>query len=322
MEQGQLLKQLNTPKILKRIYRFFNRNMLLIYSREYQLWHQLSQGAPFDTEKFPRILEQLKTEGLYRIYTEPEMIPWEDMATVHARKYLEWVENPLNLQQIINSYHLSIFDTDAFDLFRYIAGGTLLAGELALKEQLPVFHLGGGFHHASKYKGAGFCPINDVAIAAATLYKQKKANQILIIDLDYHQGNGTRSIFRYQPDIFTFSLHASEWEDSFAKSNRDVLIPHTISNQDYLNKLKKELKKLKKQLKPDLIFYLSGSDPYEGDELCDMSLTEETMLQRDLIVWTFAQESHTPMAVLPAGGYGSESWKIYFNFIKWVILNG
>ena len=63
-----------------------------------------------------------------------------------------------------------------------------------------ALNVAGGTHHAFANRGEGFCLLNDMAIAANYLLQQQLARQILIVDLDVHQGNGNASIFAQRPE--------------------------------------------------------------------------------------------------------------------------
>jgi CDP-diglyceride synthetase len=58
-------------------------------------------------------------------------------------------------------------------------------------------NIAGGTHHAFQDRGEGFCLLNDLAVTANYLIENKIANNVLIVDLDVHQGNGTAAIFHY-----------------------------------------------------------------------------------------------------------------------------
>src|SRR5699024_1540769 len=77
---------------------------------------------------------------------------------------------------------------------RLIVGGTINAAVFALQNGIGM-NIAGGTHHAYSDHGEGFCMLNDQAIAARYLQQHHLAKQILIIDLDVHQGNGTAEIF-------------------------------------------------------------------------------------------------------------------------------
>ena len=66
-------------------------------------------------------------------------------------------------------------------------------------------HLGGGFHHALPDAGGGFCVFNDVAVAIRRLRARGFVEPVLVVDLDLHDGNGTRAHLRGGPDASTRS---------------------------------------------------------------------------------------------------------------------
>src|SRR5699024_2950532 len=97
--------------------------------------------------------------------------------------------------------------------FRLMTGGTIQAALIAcgLDESASQgsgfgIHIGGGFHHAFPNHGEGFCPFNDVAVAARVL-QARGVERIAIVDLDVHHGNGTAFAFESDPRVFTFSMH-------------------------------------------------------------------------------------------------------------------
>ena len=67
------------------------------------------------------------------------------------------------------------------------------------------------------------------------------------------------------------------------------------------------------------MFYIAGSDPYELDTLCDLTLSREEMLERNLYVTKLVKDRGVPLITVAGGGYGSESWKIYYDYISTVI---
>lgn len=60
-------------------------------------------------------------------------------------------------------------------------------------------------HHAGKDYAAGYCFINNAAVAANLLSLEGK---VALLDIDYHAGNGTQDIFYDRSDVLTLSLHA------------------------------------------------------------------------------------------------------------------
>jgi len=194
---------------------------------------------------------------------------------------------------------------------RRSVGATISAARLAVREGVAA-NLAGGTHHAYADKGGGFCVFNDVAVAARLLQaewarQQRRAFQVAVIDLDVHQGNGTAHIFRDDPTVFTLSLHGAK-NFPFRKeaSDIDVELPDGCSDTPYLEALQEALRQLQDRCAPDLVFYLAGADPHEGDRLGRLQLSFEGLRQRDQAVLAWAKERRIPLAMAMAGGYGKQ----------------
>jgi histone deacetylase 11 len=307
--------------------RFFRKaKCKIVYRSEYlSTIHAQNAHRSFDVMRFKKVRDQLIKEKLTKpkeILKAPR-ISDEDLLLVHTKDYLDSLKNPITVGEILNLDYVNPWDEYIMEYFRYVSGGTLLATEYTLENETIVFNLGGGYHHAHPDRGEGFCLINDVAIAIRKMQAQQKAKRFLIIDLDYHQGNGNLLYFQSDEDIFTFSMHADKWDEiSGKKNNIDIELPAHSKDQMYLDILRKELPGVYTIFSPDLVFYIAGSDPYILDTLGDFDISEEGMLERDKIVYQESKNYDLPLVVLGAGGYGPESWKIYYNFIKWVTREG
>ena len=298
----------------------------IVYRSEYLATiHAQDSYQSFDVMKFKKIRDQLIKDKLIKrsdVLTPPR-ISEEDLLLVHTRAYLDTLKSPMEVGKILNLNYVNPWDEYIFEYFRYMAGGTLLAAEYALENHLTVFNLGGGYHHAHPDRAEGFCLINDVAIAIRKLQRLHKLKNTLIIDLDYHQGNGNVLYFQKDETVYTFSIHASNWIEIPGKmNNMDIELPAHTKDEVYLKILNSELPKVYSTFEPDLVIYLAGSDPYIKDTLGDFDLSEAGMLERDKYVYHEAQLRQIPLVVVGAGGYGPESWKVYYNFIKWVIKKG
>ena len=194
---------------------------------------------------------------------------------------------------------------------RRSVGATVMAARTAFQEGVAA-NLAGGTHHAYADKGGGFCVFNDVAVAARLMQAewsrhQRRALQVAVIDLDVHQGNGTAHIFRDDPSVFSLSLHGAK-NFPFRKeaSDIDVELPDGCSDAPYLEALEEALSQLQDRCAPDLVFYLAGADPHEGDRLGRLNLSFEGLKERDRCVLAWAQARRIPLAMAMAGGYGKQ----------------
>ena len=192
---------------------------------------------------------------------------------------------------------------------RRSVGATVAAARSALRQGIGA-NLAGGTHHAYADKGGGFCVFNDVAVAARVLQAQTQREgrelQVAVIDLDVHQGNGTARIFQEDETVFTLSLHG-EKNFPFRKeaSDLDVGLPDGTGDADYLAALDRALLELESGCKPQLVFFLAGADPHEGDRLGRLKLTFDGMQARDQRVFDWCLQRRIPLVLLMAGGYGS-----------------
>lgn len=194
------------------------------------------------------------------------------------------------------------------------SGATLMACRTALLEGMSA-NIAGGTHHAYRDRGEGFCVFNDTAVAARNLqiehkrsvlatYGSSSSLKVAVIDLDVHQGNGTAKIFEQDDSVFTLSLHgAKNFPFKKETSDLDVELEDGCKDDLYLRKLEDALNLLDIRFCPDLIIYLAGADPYEGDRLGRLHLTMDGLKARDEMVFRWAFKRSIPIAFSMAGGY-------------------
>ena len=185
----------------------------------------------------------------------------------------------------------------------HISQGTIDCALFAQKYGVAL-NIAGGTHHAFANRGEGFCLLNDIAIASNYLLDQGLANQILVVDLDVHQGNGTAKIFEQEQRVFTFSMHgAKNYPTKKEKSDLDIGLPDKTEDKHFLEILYKTLPALLDQVQPDFIFYLSGVDILETDKLGRLSMTQNGCKLRDQFVLETCHRHQIPVAVSMGGGY-------------------
>jgi acetoin utilization deacetylase AcuC-like enzyme len=185
----------------------------------------------------------------------------------------------------------------------YSVGGTIAACKTALLEGFAA-NLGGGTHHAFYESGQGYCWLNDSVIAAREVQAERLAKRILIVDCDVHQGNGTASIAKNDPTIFTFSIHCrNNFPYRKEPSDLDIELLDETDDASYLGVLKNGLTESIQKSKADLAIYLAGADPYKKDRFGRLSLTKAGLAQRDHLVLKHLKKAAIPVAVTMAGGY-------------------
>jgi len=184
-------------------------------------------------------------------------------------------------------------------------------GELGL---LFSAHVAGGTHHAFRDRGEGFCVFSDIAVAANVLLRDYSdvVKNILIIDLDVHQGNGNAVLFQGIEEVKTFSMHCnanyfSEKQDS----DLDIELPPGTTDETYLATLHHWLNRVRKgdAGECDFIFFQAGVDILEDDRLGRMSISQEGIARRNEMVFDLARDLNVPLCVTMGGGYPKKDWE-------------
>ena len=269
--------------------------------------HPLPENHRFPMAKYELIPAQLLHEGTLEAnqIIAPGTCPDEWITAVHTTEYL----HKLNTLSLTASEQRSIGFPQSAELIqreKMITRGTVDACYLAMKEGVSL-NVAGGTHHAFADRGEGFCLINDMAVAAAYLLRENLAGQILIIDLDVHQGNGTASIFREEPRVFTLSMHgAHNYPFRKEKSDLDIPLADGTTGSTYLGLLSRHLTNTLDQIQPDFAFYLSGVDVLETDRFGKLKLSMQDCSERDRFVFTQLQQRGIPVMVAMGGGYSPQ----------------
>jgi acetoin utilization deacetylase AcuC-like enzyme len=275
--------------------------MKVVYSDGYFL--KLGDHV-FPAVKYRQVKERLLEEKIIEPtdLVAPAPATDEDVLLVHNPSYVNKLKT--GCFSPIEAMRLEVpYSRELVDAFYLGAGGSILAGRLALDEKAAV-NLGGGFHHAYPEHGEGFCLIHDVAVAIRRLQKDRKVVRAMVVDCDVHQGNGTAAIFRKDPDVFTLSIHqASNYPAWKPPSDLDINLADGVEDAEYLDRLGGGLAASLEKFTPEVLFYLAGADPYAGDQLGGLKLTVEGLLRRDRLVLSAARERMIPVCITLAGGY-------------------
>lgn len=258
----------------------------------------------FPMSKYEVLPEQLLHEGTLNNsnFFSPERIEPSWVLRTHDEEYLRKLQtlslSPPEIRRTGFPLDRAVVDREMF-----IVNGTLECARYALQYGIAM-NIAGGTHHAFTDRGGGFCLLNDIAIAANFLLLENLATQILVVDLDVHQGDGTAQIFKNEPRVFTFSMHgANNYPLEKQQSDLDIALPDFTNDRHYLETLDRNLQILFDRIAPDFIFYQSGVDILETDKLGKLSVTREGCKQRDRIVLMSAHRHKVPLVASMGGGY-------------------
>lgn len=267
----------------------------------------LPPGHRFPIEKYAMLRDRVLDEGIVsrdRMH-EPARVPAADLLLVHTADYVERLTSgrltPAEQRRIGLPWSEHLVERS----YRAV-GGTCEAAAAALEHGVAM-NLAGGTHHAFPGYGEGFCVFNDVAVAIRSLQRDGRIVRAAVIDLDVHQGNGTHAIFAGDASVFTFSMHGGK-NFPFHKQagSLDIELADGTDDAGYLGALGSALPRVLAAGRPDLVFYLAGADPHEGDRLGRLGMTFDGLARRDAMVLEACRDVGIPVAITIAGGYGRD----------------
>ena len=268
------------------------------YVSEFPIKHR------FCMRKFHAVFRYLRMDQVISVkqVVEPWEVSQEECELVHSKDYIHKVFTGLtsDREQRVSGFKWS---PGIISRCRYEAGGTILACHLALERGVAC-STGGGTHHAFFSHGSGYCLINDMAIAAASIIASGRVDRVLIVDLDVHQGDGTASLLQLRDDIFTLSFHCgSNFPFTKQNSDLDISLKDHINDDEYLSELEDVLPYVVDTFRPDLVIYDAGVDPHKDDELGRLDLTDDGLYRRDKYVIDHLAIQGIPVATVIGGGY-------------------
>jgi len=269
--------------------------------------HPLPEGHRFPMIKYELIPEQLLYEGTItpdNLFS-PQPCRDEIVLLTHTAEYLQKLKDQtLSAKE---QRHIGFPQSQQLTIRELmITQGTIDCCHFAFEHGIAM-NVAGGTHHAFADRGEGFCLLNDFAVAANYLLHRKLADEILIIDLDVHQGNGTAKLFEHSKEVFTFSMHGkNNYPFHKERSHLDIELMDGTDDKTYLDLLHKHLPELIAAIKPSFAFYLSGVDILATDKFGKLKVSMEGCRQRDEFVFTLLKQHRIPCTVAMGGGYSPQ----------------
>ena len=265
----------------------------------------LPEGHRFPLQKYEMLRHRLELDaaaGVPFVFIEPHAANVHELRRVHCPEYLGRVFRGTLTRTEIQRIGFP-WSQELVERSLRSTGAAIDAAASALRDGVAA-SLAGGTHHAGTNWGEGFCIFNDTAVATREIQDRGLVHRVLIVDCDVHQGNGTAEIFAHDDTVFTLSLHG---EKNFPlrkyPSSLDVPLADGTADDSYIAALQQALKVSLLNYRPDIIFYIAGADPYEGDRLGRLGVSQEGLLLRDRLVFTTALTNCVPVAIVCGGGY-------------------
>jgi len=289
----------------------------VFYSDHYVLplppWHR------FPMQKYALLRERVEQAGLAG---EPLSVPPaatdEELLQAHSAGYVERVKaGALSAEE---QRRIGFpWSPQMVERSRRSSGATLAASRAALVDGIAV-NLAGGTHHAFRDRGEGYCVFNDAAVAARTLQAEGLVQRVAVVDCDVHQGNGTASILADDPTVYTFSVHgANNYPFDKEASDLDLDLPDGTRDEAYLAAVERGVCTALSAAQPQLVIFLAGADPFEGDRLGRLNISKRGLAQRDRLVLELCRDAGIAVAITMAGGYArriEDSVDIHFTTVS------
>lgn len=244
---------------------------------------------PFRGDRFVNFMRLFKRLDLDKHpeinIVEPKPAGDDVLSLVHDEEYIALIKSLSRKGGVLTP------DTPVrpgmYDAARLIAGSSVMAADLVQRGRYGIgIAIGGGLHHAARYRGGGFCLFNDVAICAAYLLERHKLERVMVLDTDAHAGDGTSEVFYADKRVLFISVHqdpltlypgtgfANEIGEGDGKGyNVNVPLPPTASDKSYEYVFDELVTTLAEQFSPEIIVRNGGSDPHFADRLTNLCLT-------------------------------------------------
>ena len=274
----------------------------ILYNDAYDI--NVPIGHRFNGTKFSKLANQLQKSDFYQRldFQQSSPVRYQDVLRTHDVDYVQRVVDRALSREEVRQINLPI-NTQLIKRSFLALNGTYKTALKALDEGVAC-HAAGGTHHAHYSNGLGFCVFNDLAFTALNLIEHGSAKNVLILDLDVHQGDGTIDICHDKNGIYTCSLHCEQnFPFQKRRGTRDVSLDNHLEDTAYLNKLHITLKEISKELMPDIVLYDAGVDVFFGDQLGNLDLTLEGIFTRDCNVLEHFKSRKVPVATVIGGGY-------------------
>jgi len=296
------------------------KNTVFLYSQELEKY-EYPPEHPFNTVRAKRVLDVIQSMGLLsgpgRIIVAPEPAERVVLKKFHTARYLHALKAASRGKWDVEALSMGIGSQDCpvfkglYEYATLAAGATLLGADLLVKGKADIaFNPSGGYHHAGPEKAAGFCYINDVALACIVLAEQMK--KVLYLDIDVHNGDGVAEFFYERNDVMTISLHQNPktlfpgtgFVDEIGKGLGEgycvnVPLPVGTYDQMYMKAFKSIVLPLIGAYDPDVIVFELGADALAGDPLGNLQLTNNVYADVINHLMSFKK----PILATGGGGY-------------------
>jgi acetoin utilization deacetylase AcuC-like enzyme len=290
--------------------------LIVVYDESYTR-HLAGVEHPESPDRVAGVAAHLSREGLFGRRVDARAASDDELELVHPAAYLERVKRDVEMLGGHAGYLSTgdtVIDPSSLDVARRAAGGALAAMEAAAGGDCAAFAVvRPPGHHAEPARGMGFCIFSNAALAAHA-FVRAHGGRALIVDFDYHHGNGTQRAAR--DGVSFVSTHAYPAYpgsggpgDQTLRADAAVvnvpLPPHEYGTEAFVATWRRLLPEVARRVRPDLIVVSAGYDFAEGDPVGDLGADGEgaSAALGALIAETAAEHCRGRVAYCLEGGY-------------------
>ena len=298
---------------------------LQVFSDSQTSGHNTGFGHPERAERIAAFIEGLEAGGASRTsFGLPRPATFGEIISVHPRQYVETVERVCESLDGETVVDLPTGDTvvshDSFAVALEAAGGALTAAAAARIDQPAIAVIRPPGHHAEPARGMGFCVFNNVAIASAWALKER--GNVLIVDFDYHHGNGTQawveSVLAEGRGALGFvSSHAypaypgtGGFDESQIRNNGfviDLPLSHATDTDDFVALWAHVLPAAAEKIQPKTILVSAGFDFLAGDPIAGLPVAPRAVDALCGLLGEVGSHHNAPLALVLEGGYSLDN---------------
>ncbi len=281
------LAAINSPWALTPAEAIMSERVALVYHPDI-LALDFGEDHPLRGDRYSDFLALFRSLGLDR---DPrfEVVSCgsallEDLLLVHSIEYIKQVDEvarqggflsidtPIN-PAVVRGAMLAV-------------GGALEAGRRVVEGLNRHAVCFGGFHHAGRDYGSGFCVFNDVAILARALVRRHGVKRVMIIDTDAHAGDGTQELLASEPEVLKITLHQDPttiypgrgFPHQIGEGRGrgfvvNIPLPVGSGLAQYGRCFERIIQPLAQEFAPEVVIRNGGSDPHFADQLTSLDLT-------------------------------------------------